>query len=84
MTTTKTTTKTEPILNKLKPCGCGCHGSDPWHKATYRRVVTITSSTTGTVKLPYSTKPVRVTRHDYGEGVFGCWIVDVSSIDFDK
>lgn len=74
---------TELIINKLKPCNCGCQGSDPWHKATYRRTVTKIDALTGHVQLPFSTKPVVVRREQYG-ATFGAWIVDRDSIVFDK
>jgi hypothetical protein len=79
-----TTKRREQILNKLEPCCCGCHGQDPWHRATYRRIVTRLSETEGTVRMPYSTQPVRITRKDFGGGLYGAWIVDRNSINFDK
>lgn len=30
----------QTIMNRLTPCGCGCKGRDPWHRASFRRVVT--------------------------------------------
>lgn len=27
------------IIKRLKPCGCGCGGRDPWHRQTYKRVI---------------------------------------------
>ncbi len=64
------------------PCNCGCQGQDPWHRATYKRVVKnikdTFGSTEGFVKLPFSTKPVRVVK------TCGVWVVDKSSITFDK
>ena len=71
------------IINKTKPCNCGCNGTDPWHKSTYKRSVTQTSDTTGTVKLPYSSNPVVVTREAFdvnGVTVYGPWIVYRDSI----
>ena len=74
--------KANLIINKLEVCGCGCHGSDPWHRSEYRRVVKTTpGSLEGTVIMPYSTKPVRVVR-DTPNGIV--WVVDRSSIVFDK
>lgn len=63
------------------PCSCGCQGQDPWHKASYRRTITLDegSATSGTVSLPFSTKPVKVT-FQHGS----VWLVDRSSIVFDK
>lgn len=66
------------ILNRVGPCRCGCQGQDPWHKETYWRVVTETAPGEGTVRMPYSTKPVRVTLDKY------IWVIDRNSIDFDK
>lgn len=74
--------KTKPtrILNKLYVCNCGCHGSDPWHKSWYTRVITLDdgSTTSGTVRLPFSTQPVRVTYK------LGLWQVERDSISYDK
>ena len=72
------------IINRFETCNCGCNGSDPWHKKVYRRKVKEISAIEGTVRLPFSTKPVRVTRRIYGEISFGLWIVDRDSIIFDK
>lgn len=35
----RTTTRTEDITTRLTSCRCGCKGQDPWHKASYKRVV---------------------------------------------
>jgi hypothetical protein len=76
------------ICNKLDVCGCGCHGSDPWHKSWYKRAITLDqgSETTGTVRMPYSTKPVRVVMHKrYSDRPGdGFWVVDRKSIVFDR
>lgn len=58
-------TKRELIFNRTKPCRCGCTGRDPWHQATYRRVVRDVRSTDdggleGIVTMLRS--PVRVVR----------------------
>ncbi len=80
----------QEIINRVGQCNCGCGGKDPWHRQTYRRIVTYTGDTTGTVRMPYSTKPVVVTRRDYGfsarlnRQLYGAWIVDRDSITFDK
>lgn len=66
------------IINRLGPCRCGCQGQDPWHKETYWRVVTVTGDGEGTVRMPYSTQPVRVTLDKY------FWNVDRNSIVYDK
>lgn len=66
------------IINRLGPCRCGCQGQDPWHKETYWRVVTVTGEGEGTVRMPYSTQPVRVTLDKY------YWYVDRDSIVYDK
>lgn len=79
--------QSELIINRIKPCNCGCGGSDPWHQSTYHRIVTRWSDTEGTVKMPYSTKPVRVTREAFTVGdrvVYGGWCVDRDSIVFDR
>ena len=80
----------EMILNKLQTCTCGCRGKDPWHRTTYYRVVAKVSDVEGTVRLPMSKRPVRVTRDSYGisartgRELYGIWIVDRNSIIFDK
>lgn len=84
-----TKTKRQRIINKLTACNCGCQGQDPWHKATYLRSVNQTTPTEGTVRMPYSSQPVRVTRQYYGLTVsnrpsFGSWIVDRDSIVWDR
>lgn len=33
------TTSTERILARTEPCRCGCNGTDPQHRASFRRVV---------------------------------------------
>jgi hypothetical protein len=91
-------TKTSFITYRFKPCNCGCKGSDPWHKTTYRRVVRNVREMTGVmvtrdgypkeyraigyVTLPMSTKPVQVC--DCSEGVYPFWIVDYSNLEMDK
>lgn len=80
----------EMILNRFKPCSCGCKGQDPWHKASYRRQVILTPNyLVGYVMLPFSTKPVKVERDSFygpttGRLCFGAWVVDRDSIIFDK
>jgi hypothetical protein len=32
-------TKSQKITMRLRPCGCGCKGSDSWHAATFTRTV---------------------------------------------
>ena len=71
------TMKTQ-IINKLETCNCGCGGHDPWHRQTYQRVVNQTSETTGTVRLPFSSRPVAV------RCIYGAWVVDRESIVFDR
>lgn len=87
-------TKTELIMARLTPCNCGCQGADPWHRATYRRVVDEVQAVDethqqGTVRLPFSTCPVRVTREGFfsekcGRVLWQLWVVDRKSIVFDK
>jgi hypothetical protein len=77
------------IVNKAEACGCGCHGQDPWHKASYQRVVTLDegSTTRGTVRMPYSTQPVRVWLHPSSLNhmlKYQMWFVVRTSIVFDK
>jgi hypothetical protein len=69
------------IFNRDEACQCGCKGQDPWHQWTYKRVITLdpNSATTGTVRMPYSTKPVGVYLTP-----FGIWNIDKSSIVYDK
>lgn len=54
----------QTIRNRWDPCTCGCEGSDPWHRAKYRRVVHVSHLdwNVGWVQLPFSTVPVRVRR----------------------
>lgn len=34
------TQTTKPVkVTRNKPCNCGCHGKDPWHAATFLRIV---------------------------------------------
>lgn len=70
------------VWNRTAPCRCGCKGQDPWHKERYSRVITLDegSTTSGTVKMPYSTQPVRVVK----DPKFDMWDVVRSSIVFDK
>jgi hypothetical protein len=69
------------ILNRCRPCGCGCLGQDPWHKAWFWRVVTVVAPGEGTVRMPYSRQPVRVTLDPQSPHV---WDVDRASIVFDR
>jgi hypothetical protein len=67
----------EKIILRSTPCRCGCLGRDPWHAASVRRVVTMTSETTGTIKMPYG--QVEVARKQYtcpvtGRALFGAWV----------
>ena len=71
-------------VSRADLCGCGCGGADPWHKASYRRTVSVmgtddTGRRWGTVRLPMSTQPVQVVEND-----FGGWTIDRSSIEYDK
>lgn len=70
-------------------CNCGCRGTDPWHRRSYRRVVTVGSDPTrGTVSLPWTSHPVPVTRTDYvsdtGRIVYGDWWFDPDKIVCDR
>ena len=31
--------KTERVLMRISPCGCGCRGTDPWHAKSFDRVI---------------------------------------------
>ena len=87
-------TKTEQVIARLKPCNCGCHGQDPWHKSEYRRVVSNVEQVDefhqrGTVRLPQSTQPVTVNRDGFysekcGRVLYGAWIVDRATIINDR
>lgn len=33
------TTTTSKNIRRDRPCGCGCKGTDPWHRRTFDRVV---------------------------------------------
>jgi hypothetical protein len=57
------------ILNRAKPCSCGCLGQDPWHKAWFWRVVTVVAPGEGTVRMPYSRQPVRPRRRHRAHAV---------------
>ena len=75
----------QTIVNNAEVCRCGCHGSDPWHRSLYKRTVTVTGQDEGTVKMPYSTQPVRVTQAYYGDvKLSNLWDVDRDSIVWDK
>ena len=80
----------EQVIYRLAPCGCGCGGRDPWHKSTFWRIVDRQSDVAGTVRLPCSSMPVVVRRKHYGvsdrtgEAIYGPWIVDRASIQFDR
>ena len=87
-------TSTEQIIARLAPCGCGCHGSDPWHRPTYQRVVRNIEQVSefrqrGEVSLPQSSLPVTVYRDGFysevcGRVLYGAWIVDRETIVNDK
>lgn len=83
------------IVARSKACNCGCNGKDPWHRMVYHRVVHDINylpdghDQTGWIRLPMSTKPVRVTRHGrwsekLDQIIHGGWVVDRDSIVFDK
>lgn len=50
------------VTYKTETCRCGCAGRDPHHQKAYKRVITLADmgDTEGTIKLPFSDKPVRV------------------------
>ena len=50
------------VTYKTETCNCGCAGRDPHHQKGYKRIITLAdvNDTEGTVKLPFSDKPVRV------------------------
>ena len=71
-----TATRAERIILRSTPCRCGCNGTDPWHRKTVKRVVTKTSKTEGTIRMPYG--EVAVFRKEYvgpatGRQMFGVW-----------
>lgn len=68
------------VINRFKPCTCGCKGTDPWHRSEYSRVITLIEPDRGTVKLPMSSQPVTVIKSPHT----GLWIVDRDSIIFDR
>ena len=95
----KVMTSTERITYRATACNCGCSGSDPWHRREYRRVVsnatpmngecktrdmgTLKYKQVGWVRLPMSTRPVRVCdANTYTASAR--WVVDYDSIHFDK
>jgi len=43
--------RNEKITARVSPCRCGCKGRDPWHAATFRRVVHSVESATGTADV---------------------------------
>ena len=75
------------VINKHDVCTCGCHGSDPWHRSVYRRIVKAIETradgrTIGVVRLPFSTLPVQVVRVAASAG--GLWEVVEASIVRDR
>lgn len=44
----------QTIVNRLKPCGCGCKGRDPQHRAEYKRTVTDIVQLSGAVAMTKS------------------------------
>ena len=66
-------------LFRVWECGCGCGGTDPWHRKSYKRTVVVESKDAleGFVKLPMSEHPVRVTRSLPN---ISLWIIDIDSI----
>ena len=46
------------ITNRINPCRCGCSGTDPWHRKTFRR----------RVKQIRRVKGTAVKRCDWGTG----------------
>ena len=60
------------------PCNCGCQGQDHWHRQSYKRVIKDIVGDTGKVKMPFSTKLVKVVKNKYG-----MWVIDKTSIVFD-
>ena len=66
MTTTK--------VYRKKSCRCGCHGGDPWHKASYKRTVKLLSPTVGVVQLPFGARIVERPQYEVnGFATFGSW-----------
>jgi len=43
--------QTVKLTNRMSPCRCGCNGTDPWHQATYERVLRNVQPATGTVMV---------------------------------
>ena len=66
-------------VRRLESCGCGCGGSDSWHRKEYKRTVFVESEDAleGFVQLPMSEHPVRVTRRLPNMSL---WYIDMDSI----
>jgi len=70
-------TGTQVITMRVGPCGCGCGGTDPWHRTVFRRVVRnvrpyrdsspsfygIGTIAVGTIKAPWGEQEVRLEAH---------------------
>jgi hypothetical protein len=72
---------TTQLVIRARPCNCGCQGQDPWHRASYRRVVTLLpgSDTEGTVQHPGGitrvSRKIHGTLRD-GRTDYGTWVFD--------
>ncbi len=66
-------------VRRLEDCGCGCGGSDSWHRKSYERAVVVESEDAleGFVQLPMSDHPVRVERR---HPRISLWYIDLDSI----
>lgn len=88
------------IINRVKPCNCGCGGSDSWHRQKITRVIydeVIESGfartallpeheyeKTGIAKFPWGTSRVVWCRY-HPDFVLGDWWVDLGSqLDLQK
>mgnify|MGYP003675186687 CR=1 FL=1 len=73
------------VTYKTETCNCGCAGRDPHHQTGYKRVITLAdeNATEGTVKLPFSNKPVRVFVPKWFRDIgVKYWVVDTNNIEW--
>ena len=74
------------IMTRTKPCGCGCHGADSWHRPTIARKVRSIrvhaapvrlneytwEIARATVKMPWGSEEVRAILM-YEAGMYATW-----------
>ena len=67
------------IINRDNPCTCGCRGTDPWHRKSYRRQVKdITIHAEPVVVMDMDKMEWTVSKTGFAK--FPCGIVPVATI----